>query len=398
MNKFENIYQDAALMRKFLLGEANEAERKELEKRLAECPDLKKVYEQLQNGETLKAAFGEYKDYSSKKAYQSFLQKIGRMEKKERKPSISRVWWYAAAAVIVLAAGLSFYMSNFYSAVEEKRVLIQPGTQQAQLTLPDGSIIDVDKKEVNVVVDGVQVKYKKGVLSYQPTVTTQHEEESTEEKPVKSNELVIPRGGENTVILADGTTVHLNAGSKLTYPVRFAGKRRVVALEGEAYFDVVKDETRPFIVQTHLGEVTVLGTAFNINAYTDASVYTTLVHGKVQFSSSSIGTIILSPGEQAVVSANGSEKRMVDLDEYVGWVDGRYVFNNRPLGEIMQTFERWYDIQVYYETPHLRDITYSGNLKRYGTINSFLDALELTGDLTYKIIPSIYNRLLLNIL
>lgn len=385
MNKFENIYQDAALMRKFLLGEANEAERKELEKRLAECPDLKKVYEQLQNSETLKAAFGEYKDYSSKKAYQSFLQKIGRMEKKERKPSISRVWWYAAAAVIVLAAGLSFYMSNFYSAVEEKRVLIQPGTQQAQLTLPDGSIIDVDKKEVNVVVDGVQVKYKKGVLSYQPTVTTQHEEESTEEKPVKSNELVIPRGGENTVILADGTTVHLNAGSKLTYPVRFAGKRRVVALEGEAYFDVVKDETRPFIVQTHLGEVTVLGTAFNINAYTDASVYTTLVHGKVQFSSSSIGTIILSPGEQAVVSANGSEKRMVDLDEYVGWVDGRYVFNNRPLGEIMQTFERWYDIQVYYETPHLRDITYSGSLKRYGTINSFLDALELTGDLTYKI-------------
>ena len=385
MNKFENIYQDAALMRKFLLGEANEAERKELEKRLAECPDLKKVYEQLQNGETLKAAFGEYKDYSSKKAYQSFLQKIGRMEKKERKPSISRVWWYAAVAVIVLAVGLSFYMSNFYSAVEEKRVLIQPGTQQAQLTLPDGSIIDVDKKEVNVVVDGVQVKYKKGVLSYQPTVTTQHEEESTEEKPVKSNELVIPRGGENTVILADGTTVHLNAGSKLTYPVRFAGKRRVVALEGEAYFDVVKDETRPFIVQTHLGEVTVLGTAFNINAYTDASVYTTLVHGKVQFSSSSIGTIILSPGEQAVVSANGSEKRMVDLDEYVGWVDGRYVFNNRPLGEIMQTFERWYDIQVYYETPNLRDITYSGNLKRYGTINSFLDALELTGDLTYKI-------------
>ena len=385
MNKFENIYQDAALMRKFLLGEANEAERKELEKRLAECPDLKKVYEQLQNGETLKAAFGEYKDYSSKKAYQSFLQKIGRMEKKERKPSISRVWWYAAVAVIVLAVGLSFYMSNFYSAVEEKRVLIQPGTQQAQLTLPDGSIIDVDKKEVNVVVDGVQVKYKKGVLSYQPTVTTQHEEESTEEKPVKSNELVIPRGGENTVILADGTTVHLNAGSKLTYPVRFAGKRRVVALEGEAYFDVVKDETRPFIVQTHLGEVTVLGNAFNINADTDASVYTTLVHGKVQFSSSSIGTIILSPGEQAVVSANGSEKRMVDLDEYVGWVDGRYVFNNRPLGEIMQTFERWYDIQVYYETPHLRDITYSGSLKRYGTINSFLDALELTGDLTYKI-------------
>ena len=93
----------------------------------------------------------------------------------------------------------------------------------------------------------------------------------------------------------------------------------------------------------------------------------------------------LQPGEQAVVSANGTEKRTVDLDEYIGWVNGVYNFKNRSLGEIMETFERWYDIQVYYETPDLRDITYSGSLKRYGAVNSFLDALELTGDLTYKI-------------
>lgn len=386
MKKFENVYQDAALMKKVLLGEANEAEQLELEKRLAECPDLQKVYEQLQNGETLRVAFEEYKNYSSKKAYESFLRKIGQTELVVEKPRTFRIWWYVAAAVVCLAIGLSFYMSNFVSIEEESRPLIQPGVQQAQLTLPDGSIIDVHEKEVNVIVDGVQVKYKEGVLSYQPTVTTQHEEKNVEEKPVISNELVIPRGGENTVILADGTTVHLNAGSKLTYPVRFTGKRRIVALEGEAYFEVVADENHPFVVQTHLGEVLVLGTAFNVNAYTNASVcYTTLVHGKVQISAPKVGTVTLQPGEQAVVSANGSEKRVVNLEEYVGWVNGVYTFNNRSLGEIMETFERWYDIQVYYETPNLRDITYSGSLKRYGTINSFLDALELTGDLTYKI-------------
>ncbi|MBD3588810.1 FecR domain-containing protein [Bacteroides sp. GM023] len=386
MKKFENVYQDAALMRKVLLGEANETEQQELEKRLAECPDLQKVYEQLQNGETLKVAFGEYQNYSSKKAYQSFLQKIGQMEPKEQKRRSRRIWWYAAAAVATLVVALSFYMSNYIAPEEEIKALIQPGTQQAQLTLPDGSIIDVHKKEVNVIVDGVQVKYKEGVLSYQSTVTTQHEEKNVEEQPAKSNELVIPRGGENTVVLADGTTVHLNAGSKLTYPVRFVGKRRTVILEGEAYFDVVADEKRPFVVQTHLGEVIVLGTAFNVNAYADAPVcYTTLVRGKVKFSTPYTADITLSPGEQAVVSANGSEKRVVDLEEYVGWVNGVYTFNNRSLGEIMQTFERWYDIQVYYETPALRDIAYSGSLKRYGTINSFLDALELTGDLTYKI-------------
>ena len=157
-------------------------------------------------------------------------------------------------------------------------------------------------------------------------------------------------------------------------------------MEGEAYFDVVENEEHPFVVQTRFGEVTVLGTAFNVNAYVNASAcYTTLVRGKVQFSAPNAEVITLLPGEQAIVSANGSEKRAVDLEEYVGWVEGLYVFNNRSLGEIMETFERWYDIQVYYETENLRNITYSGSLKRYGTINSFLEALELTGDLTYKI-------------
>ena len=390
MNKFENIYQDAALMRKFLLGEANEAERKELEKRLAECPDLKKVYEQLQNGETLKAAFGEYKDYSSKKAYQSFLQKIGRMEKKERKPSISRVWWYAAAAMVVLAVGISFYAVNHYQAMEDNKAriaLIEPGSKQAVLTLPDGSTIDVQKKDINVIVDGVQVKYNKGVLSYRPTVTTQqHAEKNVDESPAKSNELVIPRGGENTVLLADGTTVHLNAGSKLIYPARFVGKRRIVTLEGEAYFDVRKDEEHPFVVRTRFGEVTVLGTAFNVNAYNDADAcYTTLVYGKVNFSTPDQKIITLAPGEQAVASSRGIEKRAVDVDEYIGWARGVYVFNNKRLGDIMKTFERWYDVHVYYEDASLCDLTYSGDLQRYGTINTFLDALELTGDIYYRI-------------
>ena len=213
-------------------------------------------------------------------------------------------------------------------------------------------------------------------------IVIEHLEDMTERGSVKLSKDMIMI----IACLEGKMQVNLNAGSKLTYPVRFVGKRRIVALEGEAYFEVVQDESHPFVVQTHLGEVMVLGTAFNVNAYTDASVcYTTLVHGKVQFSAPNVGTVTLQPGEQAVVSANGTEKRTVDLDEYIGWVNGVYNFKNRSLGEIMETFERWYDIQVYYETPDLRDITYSGSLKRYGAVNSFLDALELTGDLTYKI-------------
>ena len=391
MKKLENTYQDASLIKKALLGDASDKEQQVLEQRLSMHPELKAVYEKLQDSEELKDAFNKYKEYSSEKAYEHFLQQIQQKENSSGgKIHRIRTWWYAAAAMVVLGVGISFYAINHYQAVEESQTRIaqiKPGSKQAVLTLPDGSTIDVQKKDINVIVDGVQVKYNKGVLSYRPTVTTQqHEEENVDESPVKSNELVIPRGGENTVLLADGTTVHLNAGSKLTYPVRFAGKRRIVRLEGEAYFDVAGDENHPFVVQTHLGEITVLGTEFNVNAYADTPVcYTTLVHGKVKFSTLNAETVTLSPGEQAVVFANSSTKRKVDLEEYVGWVDGMYIFNDRPLGDIMKTFERWYDIQVYYETPNLRDITYSGNLKRYGTINSFLDALELTGDLTYKI-------------
>lgn len=157
-------------------------------------------------------------------------------------------------------------------------------------------------------------------------------------------------------------------------------------MEGEGYFRVKEDKERPFVVKTHFGDVTVYGTEFNVSAYNDAKTCcTTLVSGKVSCANSSQGAIVLSPGEQAVSSVDRLEKRAVDIEEYVGWVKGEYVFNNRSLGEIMQTFERWYDINVYYETPALRNLTYSGNLKRYGTINTFLDALEITGDIYYKI-------------
>lgn len=393
MKGLENTYQDAALMKKALLGEANEEERLVLDQRLSEHPELKKVYEKLQDSVELKEAFSNYQDYSSERAYSRFLQQIQQKENAATgKLRRMRSWWYAVAAMLVLAVGISFYAMYYYDGTEkfiEEVAQINPGSQQATLTLPDGSMIDVHDEDINVMVDGVQVQYKQGVLSYQPTVTTQqqqHEEAKAGENQVQSNELVIPRGGENTVLLADGTTVHLNAGSKLTYPVRFAGKRRIVALEGEAYFDVKKDEEHPFVVQTRFGEITVLGTAFNVNAYNDADeCYTTLVSGKVNFAISDQKAVTLSPGEQAVVSSRGIEKRVVDLEEYIGWAKGVYVFNNRPLGEIMNTFERWYDIHIYYENPALRNLTYSGNLKRNNTINPFLDALELTGDIYYKI-------------
>ena len=386
MKRLDNTYQDASLIRKALLKEMSEEEVRILHKRLSENPELKKIYEQLQNAEELKKQFEGYQKYSSRKAYYDFIRHIE--QKKKPEVRAMKLWWYAAA-MVVLAIGISFFVMNHYGAideVQERTALINPGKQKAILMLPDGSVIDVQDQQMDVVVDGVQVKYKQGVLSYQPTAAKENEAKSVDERPVQSNKLVIPRGAENAVILADGTMVHLNAGSKLTYPVRFAGGRRMVALEGEAYFEVTKDEEHPFVVRTPFGEINVLGTSFNVNAYTDArACYTTLVSGKVSYTASSKETVTLLPGEQAVATDGRIEKRAVDVEEYIGWMKGVYTFNNRSLEEIMKTFERWYDVHVYYETPALRELTYSGNLKRYSTINTFLDALEITGDIYYRI-------------
>ena len=196
----------------------------------------------------------------------------------------------------------------------------------------------------------------------------------------------VEKGQKANVVLPDGSKVWVNSDSRLIYGSRFTSKERILELEGEAYFDVRKDEEHPFVVRTRFGEVTVLGTAFNINAYNDADAcYTTLVYGKVNFSTPDQNTITLAPGEQAVASSRGIEKRAVDVNEYIGWAQGVYVFNNKRLGDIMKTFERWYDVHVYYEKESLRDLTYSGDLQRYGTINTFLNALELTGDIYYRI-------------
>lgn len=393
MKRTRNIHRDAELLRKALLDGIDKEEQSALEA-LDERPELKKVYEELRRHGELEKAFSEYKRYSWKDAYGRFARSVRRNPASGGRRRALRAWSYAAAACALVAVA-SFYLLSRGGGPENlpesaEAVSISPGSRQGMLALSDGDSISMRNKEVNMQVDGVRVTYKGGVLSYRADESgakaAAEEDSALWKKPV-SNQLIIPRGGENTVSLADGTTVHLNAGSKLTYPVRFVGRQRLVRLEGEGYFEVARDEERPFVVSTSQGSVTVLGTTFNVNAYPDAGeCLTTLVSGEVLFSPAGGGrTVALSPGEQAVCSAEGVVKREVDVDEYIGWVKGVYIFTDKPLGEIMRTFEKWYDIEVSYESPSLRDLTYSGSLERDETINSFLDALELTGDIAYRI-------------
>ena len=224
----------------------------------------------------------------------------------------------------------------------------------------------------------MNIEYRNGEIVYHKS-----EEKTTE---VVYNKLEVPRGGECMIKLDDGTKVWVNAETKLKYPVAFVGDRREVVLEGEAFFDVAKNE-KPFIVETSFGDVRVLGTAFGISAYaSESESYTTLVRGKVSVEREGGEPVVILPGEQVVTSKDGKMiKQQVDVEEFVGWKDGIYVFKEKSLGEIMKTLERWYNISVDFQDKSLVDLPFTGNLKRYDDINVFFDALTRTGDMKYRV-------------
>lgn len=385
MGKQRNISDDAELIRKHLLNEMSAEEQEKLDSRIKECPALCNIINELQQHGTVKEEIEKLRKYSAESAYEEFLRYINEKRNKPRF-SFSKYIKYAAAVIIILIAGTAIYTSDVLYKPTQEVAIIQPGTSQAKLTLSDGRIVNIKETAINVKTDGITVHYKKGVLSYIPQDTLSPSQIEAEDLHDTPNELATPNGGENTVILADGTTVCLNAGSKLLFPIRFLGKQRIVYLEGEGYFNVAPDATRPFIVQTRLGETEVLGTTFNVSAYPESTTcLTTLVHGKVRCKSQDGSELILHPGEQAITTEKGLTGRTVDIEEYTGWTKGLYTFKNRPLGDIMNTFSRWYNIEITFDSPAIRDITFSGNVKRYESLNTFLNALELTGKINFRI-------------
>ncbi len=377
MMKKKNIYDDASLIKKSLIKDLSDKEQKELDQ-LLDDQSLQDVYKELSDRGYLKKQFMEYEKYSSQKAYCEFKERRGHSGR------IRIVRWVAVvAAVWVLALGVTLWMTfgkkENVAPLPVASKIIPAGEKKATLTLADGTEVHVEEITAQILQEkGMNIEYRNGEIVYHKS-----EEETTE---VVYNKLEVPRGGECMIKLDDGTKVWVNAETKLKYPVAFVGDRREVVLEGEAFFDVAKNE-KPFIVETSFGDVRVLGTAFGISAYaSESESYTTLVRGKVSVEREGGEPVVILPGEQVVTSKDGKMiKQQVDVEEFVGWKDGIYVFKEKSLGEIMKTLERWYNISVDFQDKSLVDLPFTGNLKRYDDINVFFDALTRTGDMKYRV-------------
>ncbi|UKT62656.1 FecR family protein [Pedobacter mucosus] len=310
-----------------------------------------------------------------------------------KKPKILSIYKYAAAAAVFLfIAGTAFFVSKsgkFFDDVKPVQVQnldILPGTNKATLTLADGSRIILDEKTAANISNrnGLKItKTNNGQLIY-----TILDNENFKNKTISYNTIKTPKGGQYQVILPDGTKVWLNAASSLKYPEVFVGNMRNVELTGEAYFEVTKNNLKPFHVKSHGQDVAVLGTHFNINTYMDdQTIRTTLLKGSVSVSNLN-STLILKPGEQSISGINEFSKIKlatdVDIEDETAWKNGLFQFNNAGLKSILNQIERWYDIKIDYNSiPNKR---YNGMVPRNAKLSEVLKMLELTGNIKFEIL------------
>lgn len=336
------------------------------------------------------------------------LNRIGENNSTGVKPLTSpfyrrRKWYWMAAALFFMAVSATvFYFSNREKIVTTTpryaaHPLIQPGVDKAILKLSDGTQVLLDSNLAEVLnQQNVTIRQEDGMLVYAPI--NAHAPKDT--RPL-TNTIITPRGGQYKVMLPDGTRVWLNAASSITFPTAFTGRERRVAITGEAYFEVAKmyasagnekiKNKVPFVVDITMpsgnaGEIVVLGTQFNINAYPEESaIRTTLVEGSVMLRQGKT-QLKIQPGQQAGMETHEApiKTSYPDMEEVLAWKNGRFKFNNTDAVNIMRQIARWYDVDIKTEGD-LSAIRFSGGISRKDDVTKLLTILESEGRLEFAI-------------
>ncbi len=296
----------------------------------------------------------------------------------------------AAAAVLAgLLAGGTYYLvhsshSKQQNAAQAGRIASnmkevpekdkEPGTNRATLILEDGSSINLDESHDGLLVERGGVK---AVKIDDSTIKYLHSNERTE---TVYHTIKTPRGGQYRLSLPDGSMVWLNAAAALRYPVVFSGPERRVEVSGEAYFEVAKDASKPFIVSIDgKEEVKVLGTHFNINAYKENGPATvTLLEGAVNVSEAGFN-VTLKPGQQSALTRKGFSVKEANIEQVIAWKTGFLDFDDLSLNAVMQEVSRWYDVDILYKEMPDHPIAFGGRISKNLPLSKVLNMLEAYG-------------------
>lgn len=282
-----------------------------------------------------------------------------------KKPDTFRVWMAAASFLII--GGLASYFMFFYN---QTKGLTKPSMDQVRLELANGSMVNLSDSTKAISVGHMRVYNQNKQLSFTAMPA----------KAVSWLKLVVPVKEFYKIKLPDSTEVILNAMSVLKFPDHFTGDSREVFLTGEAYFKVTSNKKFPFIVHTSSGNIKVLGTVFNVQAYDSNKLVTSLVTGKVllQFADQEK---YLQAGHRGTISNSGYTDELFDQNRDLGWLSGEAYLNNTPLKEIAPLLNRWYAIKTVFASPDIADIKLSGIVFRDKPITLFLSSIEFSSHL-----------------
>ncbi|PSL44708.1 FecR family protein [Chitinophaga niastensis] len=377
------------LFQKTVNGSTTENERQELFVLLTD-PDARQLYDDL--FDQLPAQIEVQEDMFSDQQAAALLDRINK-ENRTQSPDVNPIVFRLKPALLWAAACLALLLSLlsyrfFAGQVTDKGKIAQtmpPPVQSSanvMLTLSDGKQLVLDSTGTGHTIEQ---KGARAVNSGKETLTYTGNADGIGPAEMVFNTLTIPRGRHYKLVLPDGSKVWLNAASSIHYPTHFPEGQRKVELTGEAYFEVAKDASKPFAVIAGGQTISVLGTAFNVKAYTDEPyINTTLVEGSIKLDlQNGKDSRLLRPGEQATLENNLLQVKRIDIKEDISWMSDLFYFSNTDLQVVAHQLQRWYNIEVDFAS--LPPEKLYGQLPRSTPLPQLLRAMEKTTDLKFKL-------------
>lgn len=375
----DEAYRIAYLIAGYIRGTLTDKEKDELDDWITESDANIELFGELTDERHIEVLLTDRANYNSEAAIAKLKEKI-----LDEKPTARRgkSWiMYAVAAAVSILLILYFVLKDDKIPAKGNDIIahndINPGTDKAVLTTGSGKqiILDSTVNRAGLFVEGVHVSDSGAMLRYGSATAMQ-----------EWHTLTTPRGGQYRLQLADGSLVWLNAESSIRFPTAFTGRERAVEITGEVYFEVAKNPLKQFIVTAGVTKTAVLGTHFNIEAYSqDTSLTVTLAEGKITVTDTlNNKTLLLKSGDQVGRGdASFTMRNNADIEQVLAWKNGWFNFKEAPIQHIMQQLARWYNVEIEYKGTV--NYHFNADIERNVSVSKLLELLEKTGRVHFEI-------------
>ena len=374
----EELFAISDLIEKHTSGQITPEEQQRLQEWISRSPENEALFNKLTNPHETAAQLNRYEE-SVQRMEQAAASMQQRLFPQKRRSRYIMLYRLAAACIVALVAVMLFYWFNRdqqhpagNEVVEAPQAPVPPGQTKARLVLADGSTVLLDPNQSGqlAVQGNAEITNNHGQVVYKAAAETAPGE-------LLYNSIITEKGEMYVTVLSDRTKVYLNARSSLRFPVSFTGKERRVELQGEGYFEVAHDESKPFRVVVNGKTIEVLGTRFAVNAYADEPILkTSLLAGKIKITDGETSRI-LTPGQQARIGQNGQFDVINDarVNEEISWIRGSFYFNNESLRVVLRQLARWYVVDVEYHGT-VPDEIFAGYISREIPLQEVLANME----------------------